>query len=102
MYTDDLTPMAYEVLVRAHNIVDVLRIEIGVACAGYETEDLFLQGAVQLIEQRLKGSVSYLDFWKYLDAIDVAHFKKDLKDLKKFIFQVMETPLSERGMPPFM
>ncbi len=61
-----------------------------------------LRSTGQSTQHSGKGSVSYLDFWKYLDAIDVAHFKKDLKDLKKFIFQVMETPLSERGMPPFM
>lgn len=101
MDTDYLTPMAYEIIVKANKILDVLKTEIGASCARYETEDSFLKGTLQFIDRKIKDPESYLDFWNYLDEIDIIQFKDDLEDLKKFTINVMDTPLSERGEPPF-
>jgi hypothetical protein len=43
MDTDDLTPMAYEVISRAGDVLDVLRSEIGASASGKKTEDEFLR-----------------------------------------------------------
>ena len=101
MDTDYLTPMAYEIIVKADIILDVLKSEIGASCERYETEDSFLEGTLQFIDRKIKDPESYLDFWNYLDEMDVKRFKKELEELKKFIVQVIETPLSARGEPPF-
>ncbi len=101
MDTDYLTPMAYEIIVKANAILDVLKTEIGASCARYETEDTFLKGTLQFIDRKIKDPESYLDFWNYLDEIDIIQFKDDLEDLRKFVINVIETPLSERGEPPF-
>jgi hypothetical protein len=101
MDTDYLTPMAYEIIVRADMILDVLKSEIGASCSRYETEDSFLEGTLHFIDRKVKDPESYLDFWNYLDEIDVKRFKKELEDLKAFIVTVIETPLSKRGEPPF-
>jgi len=93
--------MAYEIIVRADIILDVLKTEIGASCSRYETEDSFLEGTLQFIDRKIKDPGSYLDFWNYLDEIDVDQFKKDLKGLKRFIIEVIDTPLSERGEPTF-
>ncbi len=101
MDTDYLTPMAYEIIVKANAILDVLKTEIGASCSRYETEDSFLKGTLQFIDRKIKYPESYLDFWNYLDEIDIIQFKDDLEDLRKFIINVIDTPLSKRGEPPF-
>ena len=101
MDTEYLTPMAYEIIVKADMILDVMKSEIGASCERYETEDSFLEGTLQFIERKIKDPVSYLDFWNYLDEIDIDQYKKDLEELKKFTIKVIETPLSQRGEPPF-
>lgn len=101
MDTDYLTPMACEIIVRAERILDVLKTEIGASCSRYETEDSFLEGTLHFIDRKIRDPECYLDFWNYLDEIYVDQFKKDLKGLKRFIIEVIETPQSERGEPPF-
>mgnify|MGYP001469099475 CR=1 FL=1 len=101
MDTDDLTPMAYEIIVRANRILDVLQTQIGASAARYKTEDAFLEGTLQWIEQKISDPESYLDFWNYLDEIDIDEFKEALQDLREYIVGVVHTPLSERGTPPF-
>ncbi len=93
--------MAYEIIIKANTILDVLKTEIGASCGRYETEDSFLKGTLQFIDRKIKDPESYLDFWNYLEEINVNRFKKELEELKTFIVKVIETPLSERGEPPF-
>jgi hypothetical protein len=101
MDTDYLTPMAYEIILKANEILDVLKTEIAASCARYDTEDSFLTGTLQFIDRKIGDPETFLDFWNYLDEIDIDQFKKDLKGFKKFIIEVIETPISERGEPPF-
>jgi len=101
MDTDYLTPMAYEVIVKANEILDVLRTDIGVSCAKYDNEEFFLKGTLEFIDRKIANPERYLDFWNYLDEIDIDQFKKELVDLKRFIVEVIDTPLPERGEPPF-
>ena len=63
--------------------------------------DSFLTGTLQFIDRKIRDSESYLEFWNYLDEIEVDQFKKDLEGLKKFIIKVIETPVLKRGEPPF-
>jgi hypothetical protein len=42
MDTDDLTPMAYETITRAEEVLDVLRSEIGASASDTKSEDDFL------------------------------------------------------------
>jgi hypothetical protein len=101
MDTNYLTPMAYEIIIKADEILDVLKTEIGASCTKYDTEDFFLKGALRFIDRKIRDPEPYLDFWNYFDEIDIDQFKEDLEDLKKFIIKVIDTPLSDRGEPPF-
>jgi len=85
MDTDCLTPMAYEIIVKANGILDVLKTEIGASCERYETEDSFLEGTLHFIDRKIRNPESYLDFWNYLDEMDVTRFKRELEKLKTFI-----------------
>jgi hypothetical protein len=101
MDTDYLTPMAYDIIARADEILDVLKTEIGCSCANFDSEDAFLKGTFEYIDRKINDPESYLDFWNYLDEIDIDEFKAKLKELKKFIIETIDTPLIERGEPPF-
>jgi hypothetical protein len=71
MDTDYLTPMAYEIIIRANGILDVLKTEIGASCARYDTGDSFLTGTLQFVDKKIREPESYLDFWDYFNEIDV-------------------------------
>ena len=53
MDTDYLTPMAYDIIVKADTILDVLKTEIGASCERYEAEDSFLKGTLEFIDTPL-------------------------------------------------
>jgi hypothetical protein len=101
MDTDYLTPMAYEIIVKANEILDVLETEIGASCAKYENEESFLKGALEFIDRKIKAPEQYLEFWYYLDEVDIDLFEEELGELKEFIIKVIDTPLRERGEPSF-
>ena len=101
MDTDYLTPLAYEIIIKASGILDVLKTDIAASCAKYGTEAYFLIGRLEFIDRKIRDPEPYLYFWNYLDEMDIDLFKKELKGLKKLIIKVIETPLSERGEPPF-
>jgi len=101
MDTDDLTPMAYEIIVRASKVLDVLKTEIGASCAKYDNEDSFIKGTLNFIEKKIEAPESYLIFWNYLGEVDIVRFRSGLKDLRMFIIKVINTPLQDRGDPPF-
>ena len=85
MDTDYLTPMAYEIIVKANEILDVLRADIGASCAIYDSENSFSEGTLEFIDRKIKDPGQYLDFWNYLDEIDIDQFKAELGDLRRFI-----------------
>ena len=77
MDTDCLTPMAYETITLAHDVHDVLRSEIGAAASGCNTEEEFLQGVKKHLQDILSAPRDYLDFWNYLDTVDLSRFKRE-------------------------
>jgi len=97
MDTDDLTQMAYEIIIRAGDILDVLRSEIGASASDKETEDDFLRGIVTRLRKILKSPESYLDFWNYEEEVDAKAFRKDVTELLAYVEKVLGTPYSERG-----
>jgi hypothetical protein len=101
MDTDDLTPMAYDIIIKADSILDVLKTEIGASCSKYDSEDSFLIGTLQFVDHKIRDPKSYLDFWNYLGEVKIDKFRKDLEYLKKSIIKIIDTPLWERGEPPF-
>ncbi|MFQ5963234.1 MAG: hypothetical protein ACE5KZ_03010 [Candidatus Scalinduaceae bacterium] len=91
MDTDNLTPMAYETLNLAYSAIDVLRSEIGVSAMQYETEEEFLKGSIEYIEDILSEPKEYLDSWNYLDEVNIKGFIEKVKKVRDldFSFYVM-------------
>jgi hypothetical protein len=68
MDTDELTEMAYDTILLAHEALDVLSLEIGASAKDYLTEDEFLRGTLIILKDILADPESYLDSWNYLDT----------------------------------
>jgi hypothetical protein len=101
MDTDYLTPMTYDIIANAGMIMDELRLEIGSSCSKYKTEDSFLNGTLKFINKNIDDPEDFLDYWNYIDEINIEEFKNKLKKLRKKILLVINTPISDRGEPPF-
>ena len=101
MDTDDLTPMAYETITRAEEVLDVLRSEIGASASDKKSEDDFLLGARAHLRRILRSAREYLDDWNYLDSVDIRSFRRGVKEILAHVEQALATPYAQRGTPPF-
>ena len=101
MDTDDLTPMAYETIVMAEEVLDVLKTEIGASASDKKSEDDFLRGVTAHLRGVLRSAREYLDDWNYLDYVDIKSFRRDVKEILTHVDQTLSTPYDQRGTPPF-
>jgi hypothetical protein len=97
MDTDNLTPMAYDTILRAGDVLDVLRSEIGASASGKKTEDEFLRGVRSHLCGILRSSRDYLDGWNYLDTVNVRDFRTGVKNLLAHVEKTLALPLEKRG-----
>ena len=101
MDTSYLTPMAYETISRAGDVLDVLRSEIGASASEKKTEDDFLRGVRAHLRGILKSAREYLDEWNYLDEINIRQFRKSVSQLLDHVETTLGTPYDQRGEPDF-
>ena len=101
MDTDDLTPMAYETITLAGDVLVVLRVEVGALTIGKLTEDDFLSSVREHLQGILRFPRRYLDAWNCLDTTDIRDFKNGVEKLLCHIERTLGTPLDQRGKPPF-
>lgn len=97
MDTDDLTPMAYDTISFAGDVLDVLRSEIGASAAVKKTEDDFLRGVRSHLRGILRSAREYLDGWNYLDTVNIRNFRTGVKGLLAHVEKTLATSLKERG-----
>jgi hypothetical protein len=96
MDTDCLTSMAYETITLAYGVLDVLRSEIGADASG------FLQGVKKQLQDILSAPRDYLDFWNYLETVDIRQFKAGIQGLLAHVEKTLSTPCQDRGAPEFI
>ena len=101
MDTDYLTTMAYETIIRAGDVLDVLRSEIGASASDKKTEDDFLKGVRTHLRKILRSTREYLDYWNYLDFVDSRVFRKGVKELLAHVETTLATPYEQRGEPEY-
>ncbi len=101
MDTDSLTHMAYKTIVRAGEVLDVLRAEIGASASDKKTEDEFLWGVRAYLKRILGSAQGYLDGWNYLDTVNVKDFRRGVKELLEHVEKTLTTPYEKRGEPEF-
>ncbi len=101
MDTDDLTPMAYDTLLLAHDACDPLRAEIGASATKFKTEDEFLRGVAEFMQELLDAPEDYLDFWNILEEVSVGSFLDRVRRVNAHVAATLETQVVLRGKPPF-
>ena len=101
MDTDDLTPMAHEVMSLAYGACEPMRAEIGVLAGDFSSEDEFLAGVIAFLDEVLEDPESYLDSWDLLDEIKVKVFSKNVTSIRAHVQSTIATPQKLRGTPPF-
>ena len=101
MDTDDLTPMAYEMIILAGDVLDVLKAEIGASAENKETEDDFLRGVRIHLRSILASARTYLDRWTYLDTVSVRDFRRGVEELLEHVEKTLTTPYEKRGERQF-
>ena len=70
--------MAYHCIICANDATDVLKSELGAACGNYSTEDDYLKGILEHVNQIEEDPKDYLDSWNLLDEIDINVFKRKI------------------------
>lgn len=93
--------MAHKTLFHAGEVLDVLRSEIGNSAADKKTEDAFLRGAQTQLRGVLRSAREYLDYWNYLDDVNIRQFRKGVSDLLEYVTVTLATPYDQRGEPDF-
>ncbi len=101
MDTDYLTPMAYETITHAYDVLDVLRSEIGASSRHFVAEDDFLNGTKEFLKKIIEAPKEYLDYWHYLDEMDIHEFALRVRSVLDHVETTLATPYEERGEPEF-
>jgi len=63
MDTDDLTEMAYDIIVRAAQLSDTLKADLGARSLRYESEDDWLRGVLEFLQRIVAAPDDYVDYW---------------------------------------
>jgi len=99
MDTNQLTPMAYEIIWLANDASHFLKSELGAACSDFHKEDDYLIGILTYIKEIEAAPIDYLDSWNIAEQTDIRKFKQKIKALRNHIEKSIATPLEKRGTP---
>jgi hypothetical protein len=100
MDTDEFSEMAYAIIVRAANISDTLKAELGALSGRYKSEDEWLRGVQGHLQEIMDDPQSYVDYWNLQEheGITPDEIKKLTEDLRQKIDKLLLKPLGERGL----
>jgi hypothetical protein len=91
--------MAYETLAQAHAVCDVLRAEIGASAASFKTEDEFLRGTLEFLDDILADPEEYLESWSLPG--ETRSFVAGIRVVRNHVSATLITPVAQRGKSPF-
>ncbi len=97
MDTSELTVAAYETIGLADEVCDCLRSDIGISASDFETEDDFLAGTLELLDEILEDPSDYLDSWNLIEDVPLPSFEKGIRQLRAHVEKTLATPLEQRG-----
>lgn len=63
MDTDDLSVMAYDLIVQAAQVSDTLKTDIGALCQRFSNEDDWLRGVLEFLQEIAEEPDDYLEYW---------------------------------------
>ena len=101
MDTDDLSDMAYDIIIRAARVSDTLKAELGALSSDYKNENGWLRGVQEHLKEILEDPEDYVDSWNLEEEEGVTAAR--IRELADQLYQqagvVLSTPLKDRGVP---
>lgn len=99
MDTDDLTEMAWDVIVRASQVSDTLKAELGAMASRFRTEDEWLRGVRARSVEIFEDPAEYVNSWDLENAENVtpAMIGPFAAALRDHVDSILSTPLHKRG-----
>ncbi|MFU8832486.1 MAG: hypothetical protein ACNA7J_10055 [Wenzhouxiangella sp.] len=99
METDDLTEMAWDVIVSASRVSDTLKTELGAMASRFRTEDEWLRGLRAHLVEIFECPAEYVDSWdlENAEAVSATMIGAFAAELRDQVDSVLSTPMNERG-----
>jgi hypothetical protein len=99
MDTDELSEMAYDIIVQAAQISDTLKAELGTLSGNYNKEDNWLQGVLGHLKKISADPDAYVEYWNLEteEGVTPTVIKETAAELSRRANKVMSTALNRRG-----
>ncbi|GAB4483598.1 MAG: hypothetical protein OHK006_05140 [Thermodesulfovibrionales bacterium] len=103
MHTDDLTEMAWGVIVSASRVSDTLKAELGAMAGRFKTEDEWLRGVRAHVVEILEDPAGYVDSWdlENAEAVAATMIVSLAAELRDRVDSILSTPMNKRGSRPW-
>jgi len=103
MDTDDLSEMAWDVIVRAAHVSETLKAELGAMASRFKTEEEWLRGARAHLAEIVEDPAEYVDSWdlESAEAVTATMIGRIAQDLRDRVDSILTTPINKRGSRPW-
>ena len=100
MDTDDLTEMAWDIIVSASRVSDTLKAELGAMASRFKTEDDWLRGVRAHLMEIFEDPAEYVDSWdlENAEAVTANMIGSFAAKLRDRVDSILSTPKNKRGI----
>ncbi|NLX53144.1 MAG: hypothetical protein GXY72_13700 [Deltaproteobacteria bacterium] len=99
MDTDDLTEIAWDVIVRAARVSDTLKAELGAMASRFQSEDEWLCAVRVHLEEIADDPDAYVDAWdlKHEEGVSADMIGSLAAKLSARVDKILVVPMNKRG-----
>lgn len=99
MDTDDLTEMAWDIIVRAACVSDTLKAELGAMARRFQFEDGWLQGVRVHLKEIADDPAEYVDYWdlENEENVTATMIRNCAEELCGRADKILAMPMAKRG-----
>jgi hypothetical protein len=98
MDTNDLSELAWELIVRAAQVSDTLKADLGARSGRYGNEDDWLSGALKFLQRIVEDPGDYVDYWNLEEeeGVTAAMMGEIAMELSRRAKETLEKPQAQR------
>ena len=99
MDTDDLSEMAWDIIVQAAQVSDNLKVELGALSGSFTNEDDWLCAVRKLLQEIIEDPIRYMDYWNLeeFESVTTTTIREFASELCQRALDVLATPLNLRN-----
>ena len=99
MDTDDLTEMAYDIIVRAAQVSDTLKAGLGARSFRYDSEDEWLRGVLEFLQMIVAAPDDYVGYWNLEEeeGVTATMMREIAVELSRRAKVTLAKPPNQRG-----